>query len=236
MRRVDPTIKLIAVGDNDMNWNRTVLERSGEQIDYLAIHYYYNTQGEEGGEPLNLMARPLFYEKFYKEVAELICEKPSGRNSKLAINEWELALPMSRQYSIEQALYGVRLMNVFERSGDIVEMSAVLDLVNGWLGGIIQANRHAVFVSPTYLVNQLYAADPGTERLAAEVVNPTFDTTREGKQIPLVDVVVLGRADGNRIFIKAVNTNRKNRLTQQLIWRAQVFYPKQKWKQLRLAA
>ncbi len=36
MRAVDPSIKLIAVGDNDMNWNRTVLQRAGTGIDYLA--------------------------------------------------------------------------------------------------------------------------------------------------------------------------------------------------------
>ena len=41
MRAVDPSIKLIAVGDNNMNWNRTVLRAAGENIDYLAIHHYY---------------------------------------------------------------------------------------------------------------------------------------------------------------------------------------------------
>ena len=51
-------------------------------------------------------------------------------------------------------------MNVFERSGDLVGMSAVSDLVNGWPGGIIQASRHAVFVTPIYLVNQLYNDAP----------------------------------------------------------------------------
>ncbi|HEY5446658.1 MAG TPA: hypothetical protein VIJ87_19780, partial [Pyrinomonadaceae bacterium] len=41
MRAVDPSIKLIAVGDNNMKWNRTVLSAAGESIDYLAIHHYY---------------------------------------------------------------------------------------------------------------------------------------------------------------------------------------------------
>ena len=60
MRAVDPSIKLIAVGDNDMNWNRTVLRAAGSKIDYLAIHHYYGRR-EAGNDPLNLMARPLFF-------------------------------------------------------------------------------------------------------------------------------------------------------------------------------
>ena len=41
MLAVDPSLRLIAVGDNDMAWNRTVLGRAGARIDYLAIHHYY---------------------------------------------------------------------------------------------------------------------------------------------------------------------------------------------------
>ncbi|HEX5889823.1 MAG TPA: hypothetical protein VFY61_14035, partial [Pyrinomonadaceae bacterium] len=73
MRAVDPSIKLIAVGDNDMNWNRTVLREAGRNIDYLAIHHYYGRR-EMRGDPLNLMARPLFFERFYENVEQLIDE------------------------------------------------------------------------------------------------------------------------------------------------------------------
>ena len=81
-------------------------------------------------------------------------EEVPGRTIGLAINEWGLDLPESLQYSMQAALYGARLMNVFERSSPLVAMSAVSDLVNGWPGGIIQAGRHGVFVSPLYHVNR----------------------------------------------------------------------------------
>jgi alpha-N-arabinofuranosidase len=190
MRVVDPSIKLIAVGDNNMNWNRTVLHAAGKNIDYLAIHHYYG-RSEAGNDTMKLLARPLYLEKFYGDVAQLLRELGLEGRVKLAINEWGLDLPTERQYSIEAALYGARLMNVFERTGDLVEMSAVSDLVNGWPGGIIQAGRHSVFVTPIYLVNQLYATHRGDERLAATISNPNLDATvsRSGKMI----------------FIKAVN-------------------------------
>jgi len=90
-------------------------------------------------------------------------------------------------------------MNVFERSGELVEMSAVSDLVNGWPGGIIQAGRHGVFVTPIYLVNQLYNAHRGDVRLATDVNSPYLDATAS--------------RSGNTIFIKAVNMNLTNSLT-----------------------
>jgi len=112
---------------------------------------------------------------------------------------------------MESALYAARLMNVFERS-DIVAMSAVSDFVNGWPGGVIQASRHAVFVTPTYLVNELYSRRFGTERLTARVQSPVFDTSREGNNIPYLDAVVTRAADGKQIYIKAVNTDTERAL------------------------
>jgi len=206
MRAVDPGVKFIAVGDNDMKWNRTVLRLAGARIDTLAIHHYYG-QRQMQGDARNLMARPLHYEQFYGEVEHAIRELAPNRPIKLAINEWGLDLPEPQQYSMLAALYGARLMNVFERRSDLVEMSAVSDLVNGWPGGIIQVSRHGAFVTPIYLVNQLYATHAGAARLSAKVESPTFDSPQEGKNVPALDAVVSRSADGRRIFIKVVNTD-----------------------------
>src|SRR5205085_5507287 len=207
MRAVDPSIKLIAVGDNNMNWNRTVLREAGSNIDYLAIHHYYGRR-EMRGDPLNLMAHPLSFARFYAGVQQLLGELGLAGRVKLAINEWGLDLPSERQYSMESALYGARLMNVFERAGEIVALSAVSDLVNGWPGGIIQAGRDSVFVSPIYLVNQLYAEHRGDLLLSIRVESPTFNTSREGTNIPYLDANASRTADGRTFFIKAVNTSR----------------------------
>jgi alpha-N-arabinofuranosidase len=206
MKAVDPSIKLIAVGDNDMDWNRTVLKLAGPHIDFLAIHHYYGLRDMQG-DALNLMARPLFYERFYGQVASALRELVPDRPIKLAINEWNTSLPVPRQHSMESALYAARLMNVFERAGDLVEMTAVSDLVNGWSGGVIQASRHGVFVTPTYLAIKLYNDRLGAERLRAEVTSPTFDTSHEGRGIPVLDVTASRSSDGQHVYLKAVNTS-----------------------------
>src|SRR5207247_11089005 len=155
MRAVDPSIRLIAVGDNSLARDRAVLQLAGTHIDYLAVHHYYGEK-DMAGDPLNLMARPLHYEEFYKQLQEMIAELVPGREIRLAINEWNTSFPVPRQHSIEPALYGARLMNVFERIG-VVAMSGPSGLVNGWSGGLIQASRHGLFMTPVYLVNKLYS-------------------------------------------------------------------------------
>jgi alpha-L-arabinofuranosidase len=206
MKAIDPSIKIIAVGDNNPEWNQTVLKTAGRNIDYLAVHHYYGASDMKG-DPNNLQAHPLHYQRFYQETERMIRQLIPDRNIKLAINEWNTTLPLPRQHSMESALYAGRLMNVFERAGDLVEMSAVSDVVNGWTGGVIQASRHGVFVTPTYLVNALYASHLGRYRLAATVEGPTFDSTLEGKSVPTMDAVVSRSVDSRKIFIKAVNTD-----------------------------
>jgi alpha-N-arabinofuranosidase len=206
MKAVDPSIKIIASGDNNLDWNRTVLKIAGGNIDYLSVHHYYG-QKEMKGDANNLRARPFHYERFYREMQQMIRELVPGRDIKLAINEWNTFLPLPAQHSMQSALYGARLMNVFERSGDLVQMSAVSDVVNGWTGGIIQASRHAVFVTPTYLVNMLYASHLGEDRLASTLRGPTFDSTQEGKEVPTLDAVVSRSTKAQQIYIKVVNTD-----------------------------
>ncbi|MFN2635727.1 MAG: alpha-L-arabinofuranosidase C-terminal domain-containing protein [Gemmatimonadaceae bacterium] len=205
MRAVDPSIKFIAVGDNDMSWNRTVLANVGPDIDYLAIHHYYGGDSLMR-EPKNLFARPLYFERFYQQVDSLAKSLVPGHRIALAINEWGLDLPESNQYSMDAAVYGARLMNVFERSAPIVGMSAVSDMVNGWPGGIIQASRSGVFVSPLYWTNLLYGTMRGSRLLVTNVESPTFESSREGTRIPLLDVSATESADGRSVYVKLVNT------------------------------
>ena len=72
-------------------------------------------------------------------------------------------------------------MNVFERSGDLVAMTSVSDLVNGWTGGIIQAVaprrlRHADLPGEQAL-QDIWARSAWRSRLKAR----SFDSSREGQ-------------------------------------------------------
>jgi alpha-L-arabinofuranosidase len=228
MRAVDSSIQFIAVGDNDMSWNRTVLKTAGDSIDYLAIHHYYGRK-EMSGDARNLMARPLHYERFYKDVEKVIREDAPGRPIRLHINEWGLDLPEARQHSLEAALYGARLMNVFERTSPFVAMTAESDLINGWPGGIIQAGRHGAFVTPTYYLNLLYNRHRGHDRLKTTVEGPTFDTSREGTGVLVLDAVASRSADGRELILKVVNTSPTSAVATRIDLRGVDVQPEADW-------
>ena len=209
MKAVDPTIKIIAVGDEDPNWNRIVLEEIGGEIDYLSIHHYRPKEHDPEGYAA-LMARPLWYERLYDRVRTMIEETVPGRAIGVALNEWNTTFGIPRQHTMESALYGARLMNVFERQGDLIQMSAVSDLVNGWPGGIIQASRHGTFTTATYSVIEAYNRYRGDWRVAADVdCDVSYDTgdAELGSDIPALDVSASTNEAGTELFIKAVNTS-----------------------------
>jgi alpha-N-arabinofuranosidase len=215
MRAVDPTLRFIAVGRDRTDWNAQVLKVAGRDIELLSIHHYDGPSEQQDARWL--LARPLHWEAYYRELAGLIrATAPGrdipgrdipGRDIKVIVNEWNSVLPLPRQHSMEAALYAARMLNVFERSGDLVTMTAVSDLVNGWPGGIIQAGRHGVYVTPTYRAIQLFATHLGAERLEAAVESPTFDVPDGPQAVPVVDVTASRSADGRRYILKAVNTS-----------------------------
>jgi hypothetical protein len=170
MRAADPIIELIATGDNDMSWNRAVL-RAAAPSSTTWPSTTTTGRKEMDGDARNLMARPLYYERSIGRSVSSSTRRLRPPDP-LSINEWGLDLPETRQHSMEAALYGARLMNVFERSSPLVAMTAESDLVNGWPGGIIQAGRDRLFVTPTYHVNQLYNAHRGRDRLKVIGLGP----------------------------------------------------------------
>ncbi len=91
MKAVDSSIRIIATGDNNPEWDRTVLTIAGKNIDYLSVHHYYGL-AEMKGDTNNLRARPLYYERFYRQMQQMIRELVPGRDIKLAVNEWNTTL------------------------------------------------------------------------------------------------------------------------------------------------
>ncbi len=209
IKDVDPSVKIIAVGDEDPNWNRTVLTEIGSEIDLLSIHHYRPKDGDPTGFAA-LMARPLWYERLYGRLREMIREIVPGRDIGVALNEWNTTFGIPRQHTMESALYGARLMNVFERQGDLIRMSAVSDLVNGWPGGVIQASRHDVFTTATYSVIEAYNSHRGDWRIRADVeCSVEYDPGDPslGSAVPALDVSVTATEAGTDLFVKAVNTS-----------------------------
>jgi alpha-N-arabinofuranosidase len=209
MRAVDPTIKLIAVGEGVFPgsdaWNTAVLKTAGAEIQYLAVHDYTSI-AQNAAEPnpaAAMMRRASEYEANYRHMGDLIKQIAPGSNIKLIVNEWNLFYGASTIEGMEGAIYASRMMNGFERDGNIVAANAISDLLNGWGGGVIQASRDRVYGTAEYWAVKMYADHLGTDRLHAEVKSPELQAG-----VPAIDAVSTRSADGSKIFIKLSNADK----------------------------
>ncbi len=211
MRAIDPTIKLIAVGEGIMPqqdaWNSAVLRIAGPEIDYLAIHDYTSLgqNAKEADPRAAMMARAGQFERSYRHTAELIAQLAPSRNIRQIVNEWNLFYDAGMIQSMDGAVYAARAMDGFERDGETVEANSISDLLNGWVGGVIQASRDRIYGTAQYYALKLYADHLGTDRLHADVDSPEF-----APGVKAVDAVATRSADGTKLFLKMSNADRQH--------------------------
>lgn len=236
MRAVDPTIKLIAVGEGvgkeqDV-WNRAVLSIAGSVIDYLAIHDYTSASTNTGtpNPRATMMSRAGEFERSYRHTGELIARFSPSHPIKQIVNEWNLFYSARVIESMQGAVYASRMMNGFERDGDWVEANSISDLLNGWVGGVIQASRDRVYGTAQFYAIQLYNNHLGTERLYTAVQSPDL-----APGVPVIDAVVTRASDGSKIFVKMSNADQANSIAVALNLGRFAYRPDVHWSLLAAA-
>jgi alpha-N-arabinofuranosidase len=208
LRAVDPSIRLIAVGEGVFPgsdaWNSAVLRIAGAEIQYLAVHDYTSiTQNAKEPNPRDaMMGRAKQYEQNYRHMADLIREDSPGHSIKLIVNEWNLFYGADVIQSMEGAVYASRMMNGFERDGDIVDANSISDLLNGWVGGIIQASRDRIYATPQFYAVKMYNDHLGTDRLHTAISSPELQPGENA-----VDAVATRSSDGSELYVKLSNAD-----------------------------
>jgi alpha-N-arabinofuranosidase len=191
MRKADPSIKLAACGSagygdggNGLAWNRVLIERCADQIDYLSIHHYENPNRYADG--------PRAYEEFFRKTGDLIA---ASKNPKLKIyvSEWN-----AQSTDWRTGLYCGGLLNAFERCGDVLEMGGPALFLrhvsaSGWDNAFINFDHRTWFPAPNYVVMKLWREHYAPDRVALE-----------GEMGPL-NAVATRSADGKTLYVKAVN-------------------------------
>ena len=213
MRAVDPTLRLIAVGEgvflNSDAWNSAVLRIAGPEIQYLAVHDYTSVaENAKSPNPRNaMMARAGEFEANYRHMSDLIHQLAPGRDIKLIINEWNLFYDAATIQSMEGAVYASRMMNGFERDGDIVEANSISDLLNGWVGGIIQASRDRVYDTPEFYAVELYSHHLGTDLVSTTATSPAL-----AGGLQSLDAIATRSPNGMELYLKMSNADPMNPL------------------------
>jgi alpha-L-arabinofuranosidase len=191
MRRKDPSIKLAACGSAGyeeggigLAWNRVLIDRCADQIDYLSIHHYEN--------PDRFAEGPLAYEAFFRRTADLIANS-SNPQLRIYVSEWN-----AQSTDWRTGLYCGGLLNAFERCGDTLEIGGPALFLrhvsaSDWDNAFINFDHRTWFPAPNYVVMKLWRDHYAPHRIRWE-----------GDAGPL-NAVATKSADAQTLHFKAVN-------------------------------
>jgi alpha-N-arabinofuranosidase len=210
MRKVDPNIKLVAVGCEDPEWNLDMVKKSGEYFDYLSVHIYI--WGPKSYR--ELVAVPVDIEQRLNGVYALVqsARQRFGvkREIKIAFDEWNVWYPEARSplhhqvTSVGDAVFTGGVLNVVERLCNKVPIGGFAQTVNV-LPLIFTADDGGIVLSPQYLVFKLYGANTGGLVLKSIVDSPSDFSGELGEYVPLVDLSATMAEDGKTLYLHVVN-------------------------------
>lgn len=209
MRERDPSIKLIGWGDKEEKtgtwWAEDLLDAAGDQVDYVAAHMMHQApqnrdtllagtryrQDYDGAwrELLDIYGT---VEQKLLQLKELLLTR--GSNAKIALTEGHLSLkPHNRNPILHEwfsGLYHAKVMNLYERHSDVVEISTLADFFgNSWgVNAVMIPSPNArPYLMPVGSIMRLYRRHCGEHALEVEYTSSNLDVTasRSGKYLYL---------------------------------------------------
>jgi len=236
MRKVDPTIKIVAAGDTlgaDHNpdarrWNETVLRLAGDLIDYISFHVY---QPDKEGWLDSYEQEKLFYtvcaaprsvENAIQRMADLIQIAAPGKNIKVTLDEWNLWLAPpdgaasmhAVHYTMRDALYTASMLNSFIRKSKHLAQANLAQMVN--VLPLIVTDENQAYATPIYYPFVMYS-NMEPVALDVELDSPTFHSQALGniedmEKVPYIDVSATVSRSGQRVVLGIVNRHPTRRV------------------------
>ena len=122
---------------------------------------------------------------------------------RIAVTEWNTTagdweLGRASLQTLANALACARYHNLMHRHCDAIEIANRSNLADSFCSGVIQTNNHALYKTPTYYVQELYANHAGQIPLAVQI---DADLPAD----PAVDTSATLSADGSVLTVFAVN-------------------------------
>jgi len=229
MRRVDPSIRLLACGalhqGGDAEWNRRLCAETGGAADCQTHHILIGGQVDATTDPKELyhafMGYPIHMDREYRHMKQRMLDAGIAR-PRLAITELQLFArfhddgrgPTTRDDiptpdTIAEALYLTLIVNACIRLGDLVELLTHSATVNH--GGGLRKRSERVWANPVHHAHAMLAPLAGGTPLGLRLECGSFSTATAFGGLPVVvgasdlDASAALTADGRRIVLMLVH-------------------------------
>ena len=181
MKGVDRSIKVIAVGADNPDWDMTVLKHAGHLIDYISIHEYHGSDDYFG-----TVASVYYCEQRLKLLENLIKHLRLD-HVKISFDEWNVWYKISAEregtekgtvlieepYALKDGLFAAGIFAVMHRMNDTVQMANLAQMVNAL--GMIKTKGDEIVLTPIYHAFDLFVNHTGRTRLAMDIDTQRYD-------------------------------------------------------------
>ena len=162
MKGIDPSIKVIAVGADNPEWDLTVLKHAGKVIDYISIHQYH------GSDDYYDTVASAYYVEERLQLLDGLIKHLQLDHIKIALDEWNVwyqVIPeaeiiekkmvfLEEPYALKDALFAAGVFFALHRRCDSVQMANLAQMVNAL--GMIKTNSQSIVLTPIYHVFDLF--------------------------------------------------------------------------------
>lgn len=233
MKHVDPTASLTAAALVDLDWNINLLRGSGERLDWISIHAYWDAihQTNDLAPYGRCMSYTAETEASIAQVRGLLTAMGLEKKIKIAFDEWNLRgwyhpnahtvyqdhgkaeylLPrddndINASYTMADAVFTACFLNTVLRNADIVGMANFAPVVN--TRGAIFTHKDGIVLRSTYHVFDMFVNLMGDTVIDtwAEDVEPYVTPGLKGEvTVDCVDVVATRHNENGKIVVACVN-------------------------------
>ncbi len=230
MRLTDGSIRLIACGAHEPEWDWEVLKTAGQNIDYLSIHSYFLP---DGADPYySLLAWPAIEEEYIRDLHHLIRAARRRYNIQrpisIAFDEWNVWYRtfasaaeedprLEEPYNLCDALCVAAFLNMLRRSSDAVGMANFAQTVN--VLGAILTRPDGLVLQTVYYPLVMQAETGGSVVLDVLTESDHFETKLWGRQhrVGYLDACVTLNEAARTLRLSCVNFHRSEGMRLRLL-------------------
>lgn len=184
LRNYSPEDKIFKIASgasvDDYHWTKTIVERAGDMIDAVSLHYYSMKWTDKGSatdftrdEYLDTLQKALRMEELIAGHEQIIKQYQGQHNIKLVVDEWGTWFDVEpgtnpgflfQQNTMRDALVAAVHLNIFNNHCDTVCMANIAQMVNV-LQAMILTEGDRMLLTPTYHVFSMYRGHQGAQQL-----------------------------------------------------------------------
>jgi len=224
MKIVDPTIKIIAVGADNPDWDLEVIKTAGKYIDYISNHQYLGSD-----DYYETVASVYWLEKRLKILSQVIdIAQPLVKEEekiKIALDEWNIwyrGIPENgneENYALKDGLFAAGVFIILHKLCQSVTMANLAQLVN--VLGAIYTEKHGLYLTPIYRAFELFTNHSGDIVLDTFVQSERYDIEGEGgiakvkfklHNIPYLDASATLDKNENRLYLAVINYHKEKEI------------------------